>query len=96
VEVPYGITYLELRPRSANISSSMTGSRPSEQDEPKLVELKNQIQIKEGKVIEAMHVPHWQKQTAQVHTIRKGDESNSEEDQDHNYRHGAEYWESMD
>ncbi len=35
-------------------------------------------------------------QTAQVHTIRKGDESNSEEDQDHNYRHGAEYWESVD
>ncbi len=68
-----------------------TGGRQFEQDKPNM----NEFQIGEGKVIEA-HVLHRQEQTAQVHTARKGDESNSEEDQDHNYRHGAEYWESVD
>ena len=54
-----------------------------------------EVQIEEDKVIEA-YVPYRQEQTAQVHTVRKGDQSNSEEDQDHHYCHGAEYWESVD
>ena len=74
-----------------DIEQAKTGGRQIEQDEPNMSE----YQIEEDKVIEA-YVQHRQEQTAQVHTSRKGDESNSEEDQDHNYRHGAEYWESVD
>jgi NADPH-dependent curcumin reductase CurA len=63
---------------SVNIGLSMTGGKQSEQDEPNLFE----FQIGD-KVLEAF--PHRQEQTAQVHTVRKRDESNSEEDQDHKF-----------
>jgi hypothetical protein len=79
------------RQDNRDIEHAKTGGRQFEQDEPNMSE----YQIEEDKVIEA-YVQHRQEQTAQVHTSRKGDESNSEEDQDHNYRHGAEYWESVD
>ena len=39
-------------------------------------------------------VQQWQEQTAHVHPVCKGAET--EEEQDHNYRHGAQYWESVD
>ena len=39
-------------------------------------------------------VQQWQEQTAHVHPVCKGAET--EEEQDHNYRHGTEYWESVD
>eukprot|EP00291_Cryptomonas_curvata_P021451 CAMPEP_0172166326 /NCGR_PEP_ID=MMETSP1050-20130122/8919_1 /TAXON_ID=233186 /ORGANISM="Cryptomonas curvata, Strain CCAP979/52" /LENGTH=1009 /DNA_ID=CAMNT_0012836923 /DNA_START=133 /DNA_END=3159 /DNA_ORIENTATION=+ len=37
-------------------------------------------------------VQQWQEQTAQVHSVCESDDSKTEEKQDHNYRHGAEYW----
>lgn len=56
------------------------------------------VQIEEDKVIEAhvthwqelenqIRVQHWQEKMAPIHNVREG--SKSEEDQDHNFHHGA-------
>ena len=42
------------------------------------------------------YVQHRQEQTAKVHIVRKGGGNNSEEEQGQNFRHGAEYWKSVD
>ena len=42
------------------------------------------------------NVQHRQEQTAKVHIVRKGGGNNSEEEQGQNFRHGAEYWKSVD
>ncbi len=65
---------------------SLIWSRDSVNIGPSMTGAKFQI---EDKVIGA-YVQHQQERTAQVRTVRKGDELNSEEDQDHNNCHGAE------
>ena len=71
---------------SVNISPEITGCRQSQHDEMKSVKFQS----------EKACVKHRQEQTAQVHTVRDGDGDSLAEEQDHNFRHGAGYWESLD
>ena len=70
---------------SVSIRPEITGGRQSRHDEMKLVKFQS----------EKACVQHRQEQTAQVHTVRDGHGDSLAEDQDHNFRHGARYWESV-
>ena len=70
---------------SVSISPEITGGRQSQQDELKSVKFQS----------EKDYVQHRQEQTAQVHTVRDGDGDSLAEEEDHNFCHGAGYWESV-